>query len=122
MKISIVNNSGNNTKCVIANNAEMATSFIPRFRGLMFRSSFGEFNAMYLSPCSSIHTYFMKFPIDILCLDKNKTIVDMAASISPGKIYIPSKKTYSVIELPHGSIKHFKISISNGLEFAGQLC
>ncbi len=47
---------------------ETADSFWRRFLGLMGRKSLGPDRALLLSPCSSVHMCFMRFPIDVIYL------------------------------------------------------
>lgn len=51
-----------------------------------------------------IHTFGMKFPIDVLVLDNN-TVVKLAENLKPNKILIWSPRYDTVIELPAGEIK-----------------
>lgn len=117
MKIYSKNNASDGASYIIAHNVEPATTFLGRLRGLMFRKDFGEADALYISPCTSVHTYFMKFPIDILCLDSTGVVVDMVAELPPSRVLIPSKKTRSVLELPAGVIAGAGVRISSRLVF-----
>lgn len=117
MKIYSKNNNPDGASFIIAHNAERATTFFTRLRGLMFRKTFGDADALYLSPCTSIHTYFMKFPIDILCLDDGGVVVDMVAAMPPSRILIPSKKTQAVLELPQGAIARTGVRVSSRIVF-----
>lgn len=89
----------------IAEHAEPAATFKSRLLGLMFRKSFGAIDAMVLSPCRSIHTFFMRFPLDILCLDSTDTIADIAERVSPWRAFIPCGQVSKIVELPAGAIK-----------------
>ncbi len=72
---------------------------------MLGRRSLGILEAMVIKPCNSIHTFFMRFPIDVLFVDKEskvvKGIVGMPSfRLSP--IYFTSQ---FVIELPAGTIQ-----------------
>ncbi|MDX1926557.1 MAG: DUF192 domain-containing protein, partial [Pirellulaceae bacterium] len=54
---------------VILPELEIASTFWSRFVGLQFRRELPKHSGLWLSPCSSIHTCFMRFPIDVLMLD-----------------------------------------------------
>ncbi|MPN20454.1 hypothetical protein SDC9_167833 [bioreactor metagenome] len=47
-------------------NIELAASFRKRFLGLMFRKQMPEDHALLLVPCNAIHTFSMRFPIDVV--------------------------------------------------------
>lgn len=52
-----------------------------------------------------IHTFFMKFPIDILVLDKNRRIAVIKQSLKPNRIFLWNPLFSTVIELPIGTVK-----------------
>lgn len=52
-----------------------------------------------------IHTFFMKFPIDVIILDDNKKVVAIKESLKSNRIFMWNPKYKTVIELPEGMIK-----------------
>ncbi len=63
-----------------------------------------------------IHTFGMKFPIDVLILSENKEVVKVAKNLLPNK-FILWNPTYSrVIELPEGDIEKHKIKIGQVIQ------
>lgn len=81
-----------------------ASTFFQRLKGLMFEKSFGDKDGVMLDPCNSIHNFFVKFPIDVIFLDKKNRIVKIIRGFKPWRIsfiYLRSKK---VLELPLGTI------------------
>lgn len=70
--MQLVNKSNGN---ILANNIEIAGDFIKRLRGLQGRSGLNKGEALLLYPCSSIHTFFMNFPIDALFIDRNAIVL-----------------------------------------------
>lgn len=93
----------------IASRAGLADGFLRRLLGLMFKKTFGDADALILDPCGSIHTFFVKFPLDVVCLDTCDEVAEISESLRPWKIFIPSSPTSAVVELPGGSIKKFGI-------------
>lgn len=98
----IINKTKNKT---IANVIYLADTPFKRMKGLLGRKSLGVLEAMVIKPCNSIHTFFMRFPIDVLFIDKEgkviKGIVNMSSfRLSP--IYFTSQ---FVVELPAGTIQ-----------------
>lgn len=93
----------------VAGQAVMSGNFYQRLLGLMFRKSFGRIDAMILNPCSAVHTFFMRFSIDVICLDKDSMIIDLAHALPPGRVFRPHARASTIIELPPGTIEQSNI-------------
>ncbi len=98
-------------RSVLLHSVEMADSFWSRFRGLQFRSRLPKERGIFLTPCSSLHTCFMRFPIDVLMLDANLVVLEHRRNIQPWRLVFCPKQTSSVIEtsvdaLPEMTGKH----------------
>lgn len=102
MIIKKVTNKTKNT--VLAKEAEVADTFPKRLKGLLGRSGLNIGQGFIIIPCSSIHTFFMKFPIDAIFLDKNNRVVALAESLSPSRLFGSWLKGRLVIELSAGTI------------------
>ncbi len=83
---------------IVAQPAEIAKSFFQRLIGLMFRSKMDKGEALIFYQAPSIHTFFMKFPIDIVFLDKNKKVIRICPALKPWRIVF-CPKAYITIEL-----------------------
>lgn len=68
---------------VLAQDVRFARGVWSRFRGLMGRKSLPEGQGLLLEPCSSIHCMFMRFPIDVLFLDRDNRVLKVAADVKP---------------------------------------
>jgi uncharacterized membrane protein (UPF0127 family) len=93
------------TKQVIAEEVIAAYTFWKRFKGLMLTKSMPENFALHLSPCPSIHTFLMRYNIDVLYLNDRNEIVGLEENLEPGKTGKRFPEAVSVIELPAGKIK-----------------
>ena len=60
---------------VIGEKVELATSLIRRSVGLMFRSTMGEVDGVIIENTNSVHTCFMRFPMDAVFLSRDNTII-----------------------------------------------
>ena len=69
----------------------IADTFIKRFLGYMFRKK-PHYEAILIKPCNSIHTFFMKFNIDVLFVNENMEVIKKIDSLKPGKIIMPQKR------------------------------
>lgn len=102
---------------IIAEQAAYADTFISRLKGLMFRNNFNKGEALFIIPCNSIHTFWMKFPIDVVFLSKENTVIYIIENFQPNKISSLLRKAHSVIELPAGTIKECNIKKGDRLMF-----
>lgn len=71
---------------LLAHNLEEAKSFLERSKGLLGRSSLQKDTCLWIHKCSSVHTFFMKFNIDVLYVDKNLKVVKIERDLEPWKI------------------------------------
>ncbi|KIL37551.1 hypothetical protein SD71_02735 [Cohnella kolymensis] len=82
-----------------------AYSFLRRLRGLMFTAALSEGHGLHIRPCRSVHSFFMKYSIDVLHLDETNQIVGIEHSLKPGTIGKNFQGTRSVVELPAGTLE-----------------
>jgi uncharacterized membrane protein (UPF0127 family) len=76
-------------------------SFFSRFRGYMARDLDTVEAGLWLPDCSGIHTFFMRFPLDIYFLDGNHKILEARAGVSPAR-FVSHRLATSVLEIPAG--------------------
>jgi uncharacterized protein len=84
----------------------LARSFWRRGKGLMFRSNLPPGTGLVIDPCSSIHTFWMRFPIDVLYVDREGTVLRADRAMKPwrfGPLFVRHGRY--VIELPAGTIE-----------------
>ncbi len=86
-----------------------ANTFYKRFVGLMGKKEIKQNQAMLIKPCSSIHTCFMKFTIDVVFLNKNNIVVDTLENLAPWKLSGNIKDANQVLEMSAGAIKRLNI-------------
>lgn len=79
---------------------KICTKFKDRLLGNCFKKKINKI--LCFSKCNSIHTFFMKCNIDVVMLDKNKTVKYIFSNVKPWRIILPKKKVYYVLELPSG--------------------
>lgn len=93
------------TEVLIASDVSKAKSMKERMLGLMFSEDIPRGDALWIKPCNSIHTFFMKYPIDVLFLDRNLTVVKIYENLAPWRITPIHFKSSSVVEMRGGSLK-----------------
>lgn len=89
---------------ILAYEAKLATSLEQRMKGLLGRNSLSANEALILKPCTSIHTFFMRFPIDVLFLDQNMRIIRLIQNMPPNRVSPMIWAGRMAIELPAGKI------------------
>jgi uncharacterized protein len=82
-------------ECVVADSAVLRT------KGLLGRASLPDDEGILLRPASSIHMFFMRFPIDAVFLDKELRVLRVAAGLKPWRM-AGKRGSRAVLELPSG--------------------
>src|SRR5579871_5329702 len=88
------------TGTVVADHVELATTRAARRRGLLGRDTLPPTAAFVLSPCFSVHTAFMKFPLDVLFVDSD-SVVRRVVQMPPWRIAVDPRARV-VIEMAAG--------------------
>jgi uncharacterized membrane protein (UPF0127 family) len=81
-----------------------AKSFQARFLGLLGRSSLAPGEGLWLEPCTSIHMFFMRFPIDAVFVDRASSVTRAVAGLAPWRVASGGRGAHAVLELPAGTI------------------
>ena len=74
-----------------------------RNRGLLGRPSLEPAHALVLAPCNGVHTFFMKFAIDVVFVGRDGTVQRIAHALQPWRVAI-SPRSFAVIETAAGVI------------------
>lgn len=112
-----IQNKTRNT--LVAGKTAVADTFFRRLKGLLGESSLPEGAALVIKPCSAIHTFGMRFAIDVIFLDRNNRVVKTCAAVKPNKVFIGSRNAAVAIELPVGSIERAGVSVGDRLSVEG---
>ena len=88
---------------IVARTIETAFDSPTRNRGLLGRSGLADGHALILAPCSSIHTFFMQFAIDVAFVDRDGVVLRARNVLGPWRLQI-SVRAFAVVELASGSL------------------
>jgi len=91
-----------NGEAVLAEKTILAESASERMRGLLGRSSLPADTAMLIRRCRSIHTWFMRFAIDVVFLDGEMRVLKIAENIRPWRMAFGPRKAVTVLETATG--------------------
>lgn len=105
------------TGSVVGKKIRRATSLLDRMVGLLGRKSLSPDEGLWLWPCNSIHTYFMRFPIDALFLSATGEIVRLYESFDPYQMTKIIFSAKSVLELPAGTIARTGCALGQTVAF-----
>jgi uncharacterized membrane protein (UPF0127 family) len=100
----------------LATKVRKADSFLTRLVGLLKRRKLGPEEALWLVPSKGVHTVGMKFPIDVIFLDKESKVVNLIPAMSPYRSSGIHLAAYSVLELPSGTIKKSHTEVGDQLD------
>lgn len=84
----------------LATKVDVAGTFGRRFLGLMGRAVLVPGAGLLLTPCSSVHTWFMRFPIDLVYLDAGWRVLHTVEALAPFRLGPYVRGTRHVLELP----------------------
>ena len=90
---------------LVASQLIKARTFGQRVKGLIGSKGLQEKEAFWITACPSIHTFFMKFPIDVIFTDQKFQIVSLFENISSGKILFGGFRSQNVFEMKAGQIQ-----------------
>ena len=94
----------NNTRnTVLAQAAELADSGAKRRTGLLKHERLAPGEGLWIVPCEAVHTFFMKFPIDLVYLDKQRRVRKVRHAV-PAWRMSGCLAAHSVLELPAGTV------------------
>jgi uncharacterized protein len=87
----------------------VATSFVSRFCGLMTVAALPSGSGLLLPSTRSVHTHFMRFPIDVVFLDSEWRIVSVVPVLRPWR-FARAKDAESVLELAAGECERLGLT------------
>ncbi|HLD88213.1 MAG TPA: DUF192 domain-containing protein [Candidatus Omnitrophota bacterium] len=89
---------------LIADKAIAANTMFKRMTGLLGRGALNPGEALVITPCRGIHMLFMKFPLDVIFIDRANTVVGLCPNIRPFQFSPFFLQAHSAIETPAGTI------------------
>jgi uncharacterized membrane protein (UPF0127 family) len=100
---------------VLAEKLETAFDSKTRRRGLLGRQGLDAGAALVIAPCNSIHTFFMKFAIDVVFVTRDGRVAKLYTALPPWRIGV-SWRSFAVIELPAGAAGRADTRVGDNLE------
>ena len=95
----------NRTKNIaLAKNAKLADNPLKRIKGLLGKSNMAQDEALIIRPCNAVHTFFMRFSIDVVFVNSANKIVKIIHDMAPFRISSIYWQACFVIEFPAGAV------------------
>lgn len=97
----------------VLENLKLANGFLQKFKGLMGRKKLNKSEGLMLFSCSSIHTCFMRFPIDVVFLNMDYEVIALKKGVRPWRMVNFIKKAYITVEMSEGTIDYKNIEVGD---------
>jgi hypothetical protein len=111
MRRLIARNTSLNT--VIADRVGVAATRASRAVGLLTRSGLEPGEGLWIVPSRGVHTWGMRFTIDVVALDQAGTVIDCVSNLRPWRMRLPKAGTAGVLELPAGTIEASRTGVGH---------
>lgn len=112
MKLRIRNLTKGTT---LADRADIADTSAERKQGLLKHTGLGEGEGLWIVPCEGVHSFFMKFAIDVVFITKKRVVTKVRPNMVASRIAL-SLRAHSTIELPVGTIEKSRTAAGDQLE------
>ena len=80
-------------------------------RGLLGRGGLDAGDGLVLRRCGLIHTWFMRFPIDVLFVDRHGCIVRLREAVEPFRFAWGGWRAATTVELPAGTLRDANVAV-----------
>ena len=87
---------------VLGDAIDIADTSAKRRTGLLKHEGLGQGEGLWIVPCESVHTLFMKFPIDLVYLGKDRKVRKVRHAVKPWRLSA-CLSAHSILELPAGA-------------------
>jgi len=111
----IVSNPDRGT--VLGEAIEVASTAAQKVKGLLGRECLEDGQGLLFKGCASLHTLFMRFPIDVAFMDKRGKVLKIARGVGPFRLVAAPLKAFYALELPAGAIDRSRTKVGDRLRF-----
>ena len=102
---------------VLAERVEIADRGATRRKGLLGRNALGPGEGLWIVPCESVHTFGMRFAIDLVYVDRYKRVKKVRSNVTPWRMSA-CLSAHSVVELTAGTVRATQTQAGDTLEFS----
>jgi uncharacterized membrane protein (UPF0127 family) len=101
---------------VLGDRIGIADTSAKRRTGLLKHTGLAPGEGLWIAPTEAVHTFGMKFPIDVLFLDKKRKVLKIRTAMPRSRMSI-CLRAHSVLELPSGTAAALGTVVGDQLEF-----
>ncbi|HUS07813.1 MAG TPA: DUF192 domain-containing protein [Bryobacteraceae bacterium] len=101
---------------VLGDSVDVADTSSKRRSGLLKYPGLKAGQGLWIVPCEAVHTFGMKFPIDVVFLNKKRKILKVRRDMGKWRMAL-CLRAHSVLELPAGTLQMTNTGVGDQLEF-----
>jgi hypothetical protein len=101
---------------VLCERCEIAETSLARLKGLLGRDGLDPRGGMLIDPAGSVHMFFMRFPIDVVFLARDRTVVGVRHRLAPWRV-AAARRAVASLELPAGRAAEVGVEEGDRLVF-----
>lgn len=107
-------------QCYLATDMRLAATHWSRFRGLMgtAQETFPAGKGLWIVPSHGVHTFAMRFPIDVVYLNRDNVVLHLERELKPWRVGPVRRAAASVLELPGKTLHSTQTDIGDELEIS----
>ena len=100
---------------LLADRADIADTSATRNKGLLKHTGLAEGEGLWIVPCEGVHSFFMKFAIDVVFINKKRVVTKLRPNMVKSRIAF-SVRAHSTLELPLGTIQKSQTAVGDQLD------
>jgi uncharacterized membrane protein (UPF0127 family) len=104
-------------QAVLADRVEVASHAAKRNKGLLGRDGLEPGEGLWIVPCEAVHTFGMRFSIDLVYVDRSRRVRKVRSSVPPWRMSA-CLSAHSVVELASGTVRATQTKVGDTLEFS----
>jgi uncharacterized membrane protein (UPF0127 family) len=101
---------------ILCERCEIPASSFARMRGLLGRDRLEPGTGMLIDAAPSVHMFFMRFPIDVVFLDRDRKVVGIRSRLAPWRV-AGARRAVAALELPAGAVAAAGVEEGDALVF-----
>jgi len=114
-------NGSKEEKALLFDKVSIAKSFFKKLAGLVFSRPLDFSEGLLIENCNSIHTFWMRFAIDAVFINRDNTVIYLKENLKPFRLCPIIREAVSVLELKSGAIRQKSLKKNDVLFFSNKL-
>jgi len=115
-RVSLVRLRRSSDGAVVCERCEIPESMFGRMRGLLGRDGLAPGSGMLIDQAPQVHMFFMRFPVDVVFLDRDRKVVRVVERLRPWRV-ASARRAAAALELPAGAAAAAGVNVGDILGF-----